>query len=224
MKNLTLIIPVKKEKEALPIFLEELKKYDCNILIVASKDGNEYDKIIKGYQNTKIIFQKNAGYGNALIEGLSFSDTEYSCIINADGSMNPKYLDEMLKKCKENDFVFASRYEKGGGGSDDDTVITLIGNKIFTFLGNLLFRLKISDILYTYILGKTLSFKKLNLKSNDFRLCVEIPIKAKKMKLKYECTPSYERSRVAGFKKVNAIKDGFLILIGMLSFIGKNFK
>ena len=98
MKNLTLIIPVKKEKEALPIFLEELKKYDCNILIVASKDGNEYDKIIKGYQNTKIIFQKNAGYGNALIEGLSFSDTEYSCIINADGSMNPKYLDEMLEK------------------------------------------------------------------------------------------------------------------------------
>ena len=103
-------------------------------------------------------------------------------------------------------------------------MITLIGNKIFTFLGNLFFKLKISDILYTYILGKTLSFKKLNLKSNDFRLCVEIPIKAKKMKLKYECTPSYERSRVAGFKKVNALKDGFLILIGMLSFIGKNFK
>ena len=66
--------------------------------------------------------------------------------------MNPKYLNEMLEKCKENDFVFATRYEKPGGGSDDDTVVTLIGNKIFTFLGNLLFRLKISDILYaTYL-------------------------------------------------------------------------
>ena len=224
LKNLTLIIPAKKEEDALPIFLEELKKYDCNILIVASEDQHEYDEIIKNYQNIKIISQKNPGYGNALIEGLNFSKTEYSCIINADGSMDPKYLHEMLEKCKENDFVFASRYEKQGGGSDDDTIVTLIGNNIFTFLGNLFFGLKISDILYTYIIGKTLSFKKLNLKSNDFRLCVEIPIKAKKMKLKYVCSPSYERSRVAGFKKVNAIKDGFLILVEMLSLIGKNYK
>ena len=36
------------------------------------------------------------------------------------------------------------------------------------------------------------------------------------MKLKYVCTPSYERSRVAGFKKVNAIKDGFLILTAII--------
>ena len=32
---------------------------------------------------------------------------------------------------------------------------------------------------------------------------------------------SYERKRISGKKKVNAIKDGLLILIGMLSFIGK---
>ena len=63
--------------------------------------------------------------------------------------------------------------------------------------------------------------KKLNLKRNDFRLCVELPIKAKKMKLNYICLPSYERARIAGTKKVNAIKDGFLILIEILSYIIK---
>ena len=51
----------------------------------------------------------------------------------------------------------------------------------------------------------------------DFRLCVEIPIKAKRNKLLYKSIPSYERSRIAGKKKVNAIKDGFLILFGMVS-------
>ena len=36
------------------------------------------------------------------------------------------------------DFVFGSRYMKSSG-SEDDTVITFIGNKIFTFLGNIFF-------------------------------------------------------------------------------------
>ena len=55
----------------------------------------------------------------------------------------------------------------------------------------------------------------------DFRLCVEIPIKAKRNKLLYKSIPSYERSRIAG-KKVNAIKDGFLILFGMVSLFLEN--
>ena len=39
------------------------------------------------------------------------------------------------------DFVFASRYEKNCA-SDDDTIVTYIGNFIFTKLGNLFFNLK----------------------------------------------------------------------------------
>ena len=32
---------------------------------------------------------------------------------------------------------------------------------------------------------------------------------------------AFERTRIAGKKKVNALIDGFLILFGILSFIGK---
>ena len=34
-------------------------------------------------------------------------------------------------------------------------------------------------------MGKTKSFNNLNLKSNDFRFCVEFPIKLEQMKMKY---------------------------------------
>ena len=78
-------------------------------------------------------------------------------------------------------------------------------------MGNILFSLKLSDILYTYLLGKTESFKKLNLSSNDFCLCVEMPIKAKKLDMNIIDTPSYERKRIAGQKKVNEFKDGLKI-------------
>ena len=212
MLNLTLIIPTKKEVESLPTFLREIQNYNCKKLIVLEKEDIETKKILEEFNNINILEQKNNGYGNALIEGINNVQTDFCCIINADGSMDPKYLEEMRKLCENKDLIFASRYQKPGGGSDDDNFVTIIGNAIFTFLGNFLFKLKISDILYTYILGRTSCFKKLDLKNYDFRICVEIPIKAKILNMEYSCTPSHERGRIGGKKKVNAIKDGLLIL------------
>ena len=221
MHDLTLIIPTKKEVESLPFFLKEIKNYKCKKFIVLEKEDLETKKAIKDFKNIKIIEQINNGYGSALIEGINSVKTKYCCIINADGAMDPKYLYQMIKLCKNKDFIFASRYQKPGGGSDDDTLTTSIGNFFFTFAGNSLFNLKISDILYTYILGKTSSFKNLKLKNFDFRICVEIPIKAKIQNMKYLCLPSYERSRIGGIKKVHALKDGFLILTEILKYFLK---
>ena len=216
MKNLTLIIPTKEEAESLPTFLNELKDYDCVKKIVLQKEDHQTIESIKSYQDLEILVQKNSGYGNALIEGINSVTTEFCCIINADGSMNPAYLHTMLEKCSDQDLVFTSRYQKPGGGSDDDDLVTFVGNKIFSLIGNLFFSLKISDILFTYILGKTNSFKKLDLKNSDFRICVELPIKAKYLDMKYISLASHERSRIGGKKKVNAVKDGLLILFEMI--------
>ena len=158
---------------------------------------------------------KNKGYGDALIEGINNVKTEYLCIYNADGSFDPKYLTEMLLLCQTQDYIFTSRYLKEGK-SDDDTTITKIGNFIFSLLGRIFFSLKLSDILFTYILGKTKSFQSLNLSSLDFCLCVEIPIKAKRAKALYLDIPSHERKRIAGQKKVNEFRDGFRILFYMI--------
>ena len=216
MKNLTLIIPTKEEAESLPIFLNELKNYNFIKKIVLQKEDHKTIESIKNFEDLEILVQKNSGYGNALIEGINSVTTEYCCIINADGSMNPEYLNKMLDNCSDKDLVFTSRYQKPEGGSDDDDLVTFVGNKIFSLIGNLFFRLNISDILFTFILGKTDSFKRLNLKNSDFRICVELPIKAKYLDMKYITLPSHERSRIGGKKKVNAIKDGLLILIEMI--------
>ena len=123
----------------------------------------------------------------------------------------------MYKKLKYDNFdvVFASRYEKNCG-TDDDTIITMIGNYFFTIFGRIFFGLKITDILYTYVMATTIRIKNLDLKSKDFKLCVELPIKSQKAKLNITTSKSYERSRISGFKKVNAFKDGLLILLGMI--------
>lgn len=220
MKNLTLIIPAKNEEDSLPQVLEEIKNYECNKIVILEESDFKTINAIKNF-NCKLVYQTGRGYGNALIEGLNNVETDYTCIFNADGSFNPKYLEEMLDLCKgDRDFVFASRY-MSGGGSNDDTLLTKIGNFIFSTIGNIFFSLKLSDILYTYLIGKTDSFKKLDLKSNDFCLCVEMPIKAVKIGMNIVDVASYERKRIAGVKKVNEFRDGLKILTYMVKFFFK---
>ena len=180
MLDLTLIIPAKLESESLPIFLKEIENYNCKKIVILGESDFQTINSIKDFKNILIHYQKKKGYGAAIIEGVEISDTKFFCIINADGSMNPVYLNEMIKKIKKSelDFIFASRYEKPHGGSDDDNLITLVGNYGFTMIGNIFFHLNISDILFTYVMGKT-SCQFIKATSNDFTLC-EMPIKAKR--------------------------------------------
>ncbi len=214
MKNLTLIIPAKNESESLPIVLKDLQELDCEIMISLKEDDLNTINAIKKY-NVKTHYQTKKGYGNSLVEAIEKCETELFCIFNADGSFEKKDLDQMVKLCEVNDFVFTTRYHKNAG-SEDDTIITYIGNQLFSLIGRLFFSLKINDILYTFVMGNVEKFRKLKVKSDDFRFCVEFPIKMQISNFSYISIPSHEKKRLKGEKKVNAFKDGFLILIEMI--------
>tara|TARA_Y100000741_G_scaffold202415_1_gene153901 strand:- start:607 stop:1293 length:687 start_codon:yes stop_codon:yes gene_type:complete len=210
MKKLTLIIPAKNESESLPKVLQSLKDFDCKIIVSLKHDDLKTINSIRDFDIT-VHKQKGNGYGNSLIEAINACETEWFCIFNADGSFEQEDLYKMYDLMNKNEFVYASRYFKNSG-SEDDTIITFLGNKIFSIMGTILFSLRINDILYTYVMGSVESFKKLNMKSNDFRFCVEMPIKMAILNMDYTSLPSFEKKRIAGRKKVNAFKDGFLIL------------
>ena len=139
-KKITLVIPAKNESESLPRVLDELKKCKFKISIVLEPSDKKTLNSIKKFKNKTLIFQKNKGYGNAIKLGLKKVKTQYFCIFNADGSFNPKEIKDFSKiiQNKQADVVFGSRYEKRGE-SDDDTLITYIGNKAFTLIGKIFF-------------------------------------------------------------------------------------
>ncbi len=215
MTNLTIVIPAKYESESLPVVLDQFIGKSYDVCVVLEKSDTETINSIRE-KNCRIVYQSKKGFGNALIEGIISSQTEYFCIFNADGSMEINEIDLMLEKISNSncDIIFASRYEKNSK-SDDDTIVTWVGNKVFTLIGKIFFSLNITDILYTFVLGKTQKVKDLNLNQDDFRFCVELPIKAKKKNYNLCTITAHEKKRIAGKKKVNAFKDGFLILSHM---------
>ena len=216
MKNISLIIPAKNELESLGKTIREILSYKFVneiIVVVDSKNDNSINAVKK--YDVKIVIQKQKGYGSAIIEGFNYASNEYGCIFNADFSFNPKYLKLMINKTNKYQFIFGSRYIKNGS-SDDDTIITFIGNKIFTFIAKLFLKIKLSDVLFTYVLCNVKNFKKLQLKESDFRLCIELPLKVVNNYFKYTEIAVRERKRFSGKKKVNELKDGFLILVKII--------
>ena len=59
--------------------------------------------------------------------------------------------------------------------------------------------------------------EKLNLKNNDFRFCIELPLQIQLNNYLYTEIPIKERKRFSGIKKVNELRDGFLILLEIVN-------
>ena len=225
MENkITLVIPAKNEAESLPQVLNELKKFKFKIFIVLERSDQKTIKSIKNFKKKKLIFQKNKGYGDALRLGIKNVKTKYFCIFNADGSFNPKEIKRFSKLIQNNqaDIIFGSRYEYRGK-SEDDTLITYVGNKFFTLFGKIFFNLPITDILYTFVLGNTKKVNSLKLNNSDFKFCVELPIKAFRKNINIISCYSHERPRIAGKKKVNEFLDGFKILTRLVELLFRNY-
>ena len=216
MKKISLVIPTKNEEQSLPILLKEIKNYDELIGEIIIVDGQSSDKTIEVAKkfNCKIIYQKkDTGYGDAVINGINASSFEYTVILDGDGSKNPFYISHLYKKIidEQLDFVFAERYGKNAG-SLDDTLLTYIGNRLFTNLAKILFNIKVNDILHTFFICKNECFKKIFFEYFHFDFCAELPIKVHIYKLNYKSIPTIERKRIAGKVKVRSFVDGMKIL------------
>jgi hypothetical protein len=222
-KDFTFVIPAKNEVESINKVLSEIRKIskDCKILICLNDKFDSTYKVVKKKYKVKFLFINSIGIGESIRKGLNNSTTKYTCISMADGSSKISDLFKMYSYLKNNNdlsFIIGSRYEKKSK-SYDDNIISYVGNYIFTKMLNFFYTTDISDALYSFVAGKTIKFKKLGLKTNDFTIAIEIPLKIINSKLKYSIISTIEKKRIGGEKKVNYFKDGFLILIYFIKYL-----
>ena len=214
--DVSLIIATYNEEESLGFVLDEIKDFNIGEIIIIDKNSTDRTKNIAENYDVKFITQSQEGWGGAVKEAIGLSSKEYITYMDGDGSYNPKALHEMKSLMENLDAVFCSRY-KGGAKSPDDTFIRALGNKFFTGLVRLRFGCNITDSLFFYPMFKRDILKIIELQSNDFTLCLELPVQVHQKKLRYTEILSEERERYAGKTKVNALIDGLKILRGIFS-------
>ena len=148
--KITLVIPTLNEivgiREIMPGVDTSL--FDQILFI----DGGSTDGTIEyahehGYE---VYHEDKIGVRQAYIDTYKHVRGDVIVTFSPDGNSLPELLSDLINKMKEGyDMVIVSRY-KDGAKSDDDTVLSGIGNYVFTKITNILFGFPYTDAMVIY--------------------------------------------------------------------------
>ncbi len=228
VKKISIIIPVYNEIHTLEKILEkvensQMQQLEKEIILVddASTDGSR--KILERYKQEnryKVDFHaKNMGKGAAIRTALSHITGDIVIIQDADLEYDPDDYNELIKLIMDDkaDVVYGSRLS-GGKPSRAFKFTHLVGNKVLTFITNLLYDSTLTDMETCYKAFKADIIKGITIKSNRFEFEPEITAKVLKKKYRlYETSISYYGRDYHEGKKITW-KDGITALIALVKY------
>jgi len=160
-----------------------------------------------------IRHEKNAGKGAAIRTGLAQADTELVVIHDADLEYHPRDLLQMVEVflCEDADAVFGSRFMSGGYKRALFFRHSL-GNKLLTFLCDVVCDLNLTDMETCYKMVRTNLLKSIPLESSTFDVEPELAIKlARRGSRIFEVPINYSGRTYREGKKIGW-RDGFRAL------------
>src|SRR3954468_21767540 len=220
--SLSVLVPVYNERFLVAASLERLKvlatspdldRVEVIVAYDASKDHTpqvleEFQQRLGPEPKMTWLFlrhERNGGKGQAIRTALERATCEITVIHDADLEYHPRDLLRIVRIFVEEraDAVFGSRF----GGSEVRRVLLYrheLGNRLLTFLTNLVTNLNLTDMETCYKAVRTDLLKSIPLVSRDFRIEPELTIKlAKRHASIFEVPISYSGRTYAEGKKIN---------------------
>lgn len=227
-KKISIIIPVYNEINTLETLLDKVEKasfcsLEKEIIMVddGSTDGTrDLLKKIAQEKNYKIYFHaKNMGKGAAIRTALSYVTGDIVVIQDADLEYDPNDYETLIRLLIEDkaDVVYGSRFLKNKPNKTF-TLTHFLGNKLLTFITNLLYGTTLTDMETCYKAFRYDVIKNITVKSNKFDFEPEITAKVLKRKhYLVETSISYFGRAHDEGKKITW-RDGFAAISALIRF------
>jgi glycosyltransferase involved in cell wall biosynthesis len=211
--SISVIIPTRNEAPNLQYVLPHIPDYVREVILV---DGHSSDNTIAEAQrlrpDIRVVEQTGKGKGDALKLGLASAAGDIVVLLDADGSADPREITRFVSALLAgNDFAKGSRFLKGGG-NHDITLVRRFGNYGLTWLVNMLFNARFTDLCYGYNVFWKHCLNHVSIDSAGFEVETQINIRMHMAGLKIAEVPSVEYPRIYGTSNLNAVKDGWRIL------------
>ncbi len=225
---LSILMPVYNEVSTIHEIISRVEAADLGqvrkeLIIVddGSKDGSReaLKKLAESSQHKIYFHGQNMGKGAALRTALHYATGDIVLIQDADLEYDPAEYAELIKPILEGraDVVYGSRLS-GAKVSRAFNFWHYIGNKMLTFITNLLYNAILSDMETCYKVFRADVIKSFLIKSNKFDFEPEITAKVLKRKYKlYEMPISYYGRDFAEGKKITW-RDGFAAIWALVKY------
>ena len=171
-----------------------------------SHDGTPEEAKKMGFT---VINQTGDGLGDAYRQAVKYASSENILFFSPDGNALPEDIPKLIKKMNDGDYdiVQISRFGKNGK-SEDDTLVTAFGNRMFTFIANCFFGGKLTDTLFGFKIIKKKIFEEIKLDGEFLTLEQQMSIKSMKKKLKITEIDGVEPKRIGGEAKMRPLTTG----------------
>jgi len=233
INSLSILIPAYNESRTIESILDRVLKVELvngitkEIIIIDDCSSDDtYSKVqryISAHPKANIQLvqhAKNKGKGAAIHTGIKQATGDYLIVQDADLEYDPMEFNELLQPVfyDNADVVYGSRFM----GSKPHRILFFwhtIGNRILTFLSNMLTNLNLTDMETCYKLFRSDIIKKIDLKERRFGFEPEVTAKIARIpKVKiYEVGISYYGRTYEEGKKINW-KDGFRAIYCILRY------
>ena len=223
LKFLSIVLPVKNEGKNLDFIIPELKKYSEDIIVVDGHSNDNTEEICRKYK-VKFILDNKLGKGDAQSIGVSEAINEYVIFVDGDGSHDLNDIDKLYYHLIENDYDLVVGSRMTGGSLDiiSNTsflgFVRFTGNNFLILLFNLIFKKKLTEVLYSFRIVKKKSFLDANITAKKFDIELDILIKFCLKGFRISEIPSREKKRVYGKSKLNTLV-GVLFIFQILKYL-----
>jgi glycosyltransferase involved in cell wall biosynthesis len=211
--KIAVLIPCYNEGKTIAKVVSDFKAQLPNAAIYVYDNNSTDNTAIEAERAGAIVrYEKRQGKGNVVRTMFREINADIYVMVDGDGTYPADRVHELIKPIidDEADMVVGSRLHSMS--RSEFKPLSLVGNKIFLFLLNTIFRVNITDLLSGYRAFNRRIVKYLPLLSRGFEIETELTVKSiergyRILEVPVDLVPRPEGSR----SKIRIFKDGLLI-------------